>query len=110
MQKPWLGACAIHAHVPAQGQQGDAIFSVASRKAEEFGPKAQREGQHPHAAELGDQEVAELVNGDEHAKKDEGCEECHIHSIATEGVYGKPSCTPWAKPLPASIAALASFC
>ena len=56
--------------VAADGEEGDAVVGIAVTEAEEAGTEADGEGFDANAAELGDDEMAELVNEDEEAEDD----------------------------------------
>ncbi len=52
------------------GEEGDAVVGIAVTEAEEAGTEADGEGFDANAAELGNDEMAELVNEDEEAQDD----------------------------------------
>jgi hypothetical protein len=57
-------------HVAANGEEGDAVIGVAVAEAEEAVADADGEGFDADAAQFPDDEVAELVDEDEHAEDD----------------------------------------
>jgi hypothetical protein len=59
-----------HLDVAAEGEDGDAVVGAAVAEAEEAGAEADGEGFDADAAELGDDEVAELMDEDEDAEDD----------------------------------------
>jgi hypothetical protein len=67
---PVAAELAGHLDVAAEGEDGDAIVGIAVAEAEDAGSEADGEGFHADAAELGDDEVAELVDENEEAEDD----------------------------------------
>src|SRR5271155_3998323 len=72
-----------HLDVAANGKQADTVVSVAALESEEALAHADGEDLHPHAKELGRNEVTELVHQHhdaEHNDKSEGCIDRKGHS------------------------------
>ena len=65
-----------HFDVAAEGDDGDLIFGVATFEAEETFAEADGEDLDTDAAELGDGEVAELVDQNHDAKDDGKLDDC----------------------------------
>ncbi len=80
-----------HLDVAAERDGGDLVFGVAAAEAEEAFAKADGEDFDADAAELGDGEVAELVDENHDAKDDEKLNDCR-HEVGDaslpDWVYG----------------------
>src|SRR5262249_52482806 len=78
-----LGILAQKLHEAAERNQRNAVFGVAAAKAKQARSETQRKAQHFDAAQLGNAEVAELVN--EHERSDEEDEVPRLRQIMHGG-------------------------
>ena len=107
-----------HLHVAAERHGADAVFGVAAREAEEPWAEAERKLQHPDADAPGRQEVAQLVDENEHA--DDKSESQDVVTTATlrpsilrspaSVARGRAPSDPRAAPSPASSRLLHIVC
>ena len=72
----FAGVVAGHLDVAAEGEHGDAVVGVATPEAEEALAEADGEDLDADAAELGNGEVAELVDQNHDAEDDDKLNDC----------------------------------
>ena len=78
----------VHAgdlHVAPRGDRADRVLGLPPAHAEKRRREEQREALHPHAHGLGDGEVPELVQHDQHDDAEEGQDPAHGPSVAGGG-------------------------
>ena len=66
-----FGVLAGHLHVAAERDDADAVLRVAALDLENLRSETERERDHAHAVPAREQEVAELVDEDEHAENEQ---------------------------------------